>query len=288
MKFNEHQLVYYHPLMPQSVRSIPIRTFYDKATDLATSGFTNVPGIDVDKDAACWRLICERLWVKQQRSYYRVWPAIFSCFTKFRLSISPKDLSLPARIIEIRTPCTNGGLPALLVAALSTTTESRVATKLIVVSAGNNSLNTGFLVMSLDGDSPIDTLLVSSGYNKNNPWRHAANAIRLAISVLLLADDPSIIEADVLSADAADYERTGDQKYVDRAHRRGKIGWNIGKSFEMMPHFRRPHFALFHTGPGRTIPRILPVKGCVVHRQKVVAVPTGYISDDGSEVEGAE
>ena len=57
------------------------------------------------------------------------------------------------------------------------------------------------------------------------------------------------------------YEDSGDRKYVDRARRRGKLGWNVGARIEVMPHYRRPHPALVWTGPGRAVPRIVMRKG---------------------------
>jgi hypothetical protein len=33
-------------------------------------------------------------------------------------------------------------------------------------------------------------------------------------------------------------------KYVAKAHRRGKVGWNAGRRTEVAPHYRRPHMTL--------------------------------------------
>jgi len=66
------------------------------------------------------------------------------------------------------------------------------------------------------------------------------------------------------------------EKYVDKAHRRGKVGWNVGQSIEVIPHYRRPHMALVWTGHGRVIPKIVPRKGSIVHREVVEKVPMGW------------
>ena len=39
---------------------------------------------------------------------------------------------------------------------------------------------------------------------------------------------------------------------------------------------RRPHMTLVWTGHGRTVPRIVPRKGSVVHREVVEKVPMGW------------
>ncbi len=49
-------------------------------------------------------------------------------------------------------------------------------------------------------------------------------------------NDPDAITPDVPADDRQKYEASGDQKYVDRAHRRGKLGWNVGQQIEVMPH----------------------------------------------------
>ena len=87
---------------------------------------------------------------------------------------------------------------------------------------------------------------------------------------------PSIISPDVLADDRAKFEASGDQKYIDKAHRRGKVGWDVGKHIEVIPHFRRPHMMLVWTGRGRAVPRIVPRKGSIVHREAVEKLPSGF------------
>ncbi len=85
-----------------------------------------------------------------------------------------------------------------------------------------------------------------------------------------------MIEPDVLSEDRDKFEQSGGQKYVDKAHRRGKIGWNAGRHIEVAPHYRRRHMALVWTGHGRTVPKIVPRRGSVVHRDLAETVPSGF------------
>ena len=102
------------------------------------------------------------------------------------------------------------------------------------------------------------------------------DCIRLCCSLCLLENDPSVISADVLADDRAKFEQTGDDKYVSKAHRRGKVGWNVGHRLEVVPHYRRPHLTLVWTGHGRGVPRIVPRRGSVVHREVVAKVPSGF------------
>lgn len=103
--------------------------------------------------------------------------------------------------------------------------------------------------------------------------------VRVSCGVSLMAHDPRLVEPIVLKSDEAKYRETGDRKYVEKAIRRGVFGFNVGANIEVSPHYRRAHFALRWTGKGRETPKIVPVKGCVVRRQSVTEVPTGYLDD---------
>lgn len=104
------------------------------------------------------------------------------------------------------------------------------------------------------------------------------DAVSLACAVRLLGNDPDLIEPDILSSDRDRYENADletRQRLIDKAQRRGKRGWRLGRAMGVSPHFRSAHPALVWTGTGRTIPKIVMRKGSVVHRKAVTKVPTG-------------
>lgn len=109
--------------------------------------------------------------------------------------------------------------------------------------------------------------------------------LRLYVSVCLIAggNDPSIITPDVLSKDRTRFDESHDVAIVERAIRRGKIGWDIGREIHCSPHWRRPHAALYHVGKGRTEHRIVFRKGALVKRDDITKVPTGYLADEEAE-----
>jgi hypothetical protein len=87
-------------------------------------------------------------------------------------------------------------------------------------------------------------------------------------SLLLSRDKDTLIEADVLKKDLARYLTDFEQKYVDRAHRNGKVGWNVGREMDKNPHFRRGHFMILKAGvAGRALKRFVWRKGHVVKRE---------------------
>lgn len=119
------------------------------------------------------------------------------------------------------------------------------------------------------------------------PEKLMISCIRLAITLCLLDDNPELIEPDILNCDkhrivGADNELL--QKLIDRAKRRGKYGFLIGKKYEdqyeVSPHIRMPHPCLVWTGKGRSQPKIVLRKGSLIHRKKVGDVPTGYQDDN--------
>lgn len=128
---------------------------------------------------------------------------------------------------------------------------------------------------------------VSAGRSKL--W-DACRAVELktAAFVMMLEGDKSIVSPEVLSRDAHKWDAATESErsvMVARARRRGKIGFSIGREYESMPHFRRPHFAIRHTGKGGAIPKIVPVKASVVHRDTITRVPTGHYDQNWNEVE---
>jgi len=109
-------------------------------------------------------------------------------------------------------------------------------------------------------------------------------SVILTAMVGLLDKDESLISADVLSKDLPRwYGASEEQRQVmeERAKRRGKVGWVVGREYEVCPHFRRPHFAVRHTGEGRKIPKVVAVKSSIVHRTKITTVPSGKHDEEG-------
>ena len=111
---------------------------------------------------------------------------------------------------------------------------------------------------------------IQGRWNENLQRINDAAIINANVIVVLT---PPGVPAEGTDRDA--YERTRDQKYVSKAERRGVLGWDIGKRVEVMPHYRRPYFGLRWTGEGRTVAKIVPIKGAIIHREAIVQGPTG-------------
>lgn len=104
--------------------------------------------------------------------------------------------------------------------------------------------------------------------------------LKTALGIMLLASDPDYCKR-VILADDEGKTLTSEQrlKAEEKAIRRGKIGFDIGRNIEVSPHFRRPHFAIRWTGKGGSVPKLTLVKGSVINAGLLAEVPTGYEGD---------
>lgn len=232
----------------------------------------------------------ELRWHLQVRPYYKVYPSIIPALMKIKLDIECTSLDLPEtsiclRFAEQKEPIVDGKRLQTMLIYYGKMFDKCNTLSIIVELGGRLILMPPFRFWSGRSLNFFTDLCEQSDKINGVTCAYAKPVVRIATTVLLLANDPQIIEAEVLARDHDKFIETNDPKYIAKARRRGVVGWSIGKEFESCPHYRRPHLALRHTGKGKTVPRIVPVKGTVVHREKITQVPTGYILPTGQEVE---
>jgi hypothetical protein len=237
----------------------------------------------------------ERDWEQARRPYYNVWPSIVPMLTKLNLDLDSALIQLPMPALSIRLPKQQNpmtfqwqGQPfEVRCMLLGDMGDGQAISVLIDV---GETMHNGIFDIPVytysnfprEKGLTVDQSLASLGKNwlaevgVQVPPELITDCVRLCCSLCLLENDASIIEPDVLSKDRDKFEASGDSKYVDKAHRRGKVGWNVGRHIEVAPHYRRPHMALVWTGRGRAVPKIVPRKGSVVHRELVEKVPSGW------------
>jgi hypothetical protein len=245
-------------------------------------------------------------WFKAKKPYYDVYPSIIPALTRIKLDkIRGCDVCKPGGLenLLLRLPLEgknelcwdDGRIRAMFVSFQEVNHQNTIGKELgpgITIGIDQGELDTLsgvpifllriFPLTDQSIESTIDALPVSptSREGKLIPPDIINRAVRLAITVCLLDNDPSIISPEVLSRDRG--KEITDVE-VNRARRRGKYAFSIGKSFEMIPHYRRPHLAHFWTGKGRTKLIMKMRKGAIVHRDKVTNVPTGYSKDESKD-----
>jgi hypothetical protein len=251
-----------------------------------------------------WQSYIERTWISAVRPYYKCWPSISAALLKMRFDVPCEHLSLPTPIVCLRLPHgeQGTGVRAILV-SISPNDKGEgyrnflVASQSVLATSANSEPVISSVHIVLRPGTSIEESLTRARhfdtFESVDPRReedeaYGVDGLRLAVAVCLLAQDPALVLPDVLNRDKAKLDGASAEdlaKFTDRARSNGKYGWNIGENYEAMPHYRRPHLALRHTGPGGKVPRIVPVKGSIVHRSKMTQVPTGHILPDGTELE---
>lgn len=98
--------------------------------------------------------------------------------------------------------------------------------------------------------------------------------ISVVLGVLLLAADEENLTPVLLNRDIKAGKRG--EGAARRARSRGVYGFNLGERFEKSPHIRRAHFAIRHTGKGRSVPKLVLINSTVVNRKYATEIPTGF------------
>ena len=231
------------------------------------------------------------IWEECERPYYNVYPVVAEALSGTRLGVTGREVS--GNLVERR----NIGIAVCFALGREPTASGETLEQLFVYVVGSETSSSGgYIYMVVRTNGPVgprvhvyhaelsDRLdhegLVSTDGVPDSLYQLAT---RLAIGVLLLAQDDRFVEPILL---AKDRERVLTQEQreraIERACRRTQMrGFAIGRDWISSPHVRRPHFAIRWTGEGRTTPRLVAVKGCIVRRTELLTVPTGYkIYDD--------
>jgi hypothetical protein len=236
----------------------------------------------------------EYQWLHDKRPYYKLYPGVITPF--LRLDVDKVDLS------SLKVP--TGSTLMIQIPVGSIVTDGIVLRNILIRSIRTKEHR--------ESTEAVDGMLVTYEYSKegsNEPYgayftlpfvagkmlgaylgnrqrcvgdvgssiAMRNNVLRIIAVCSLLEDDPDVIQPDVLAGDYEKWKIALDPKYIEKAKQRGKFGWVIGKNVEVSPHIRAASpFALYWTGKGRTIPIIRHRKSCIVHREIIEKIPTGY------------
>lgn len=241
------------------------------------------------------QVLNERDWERRRRPYYNLYPAIVPMLTRLNLDLDSSLIRLPLPALCVRLPKDTAKNPlkfpwkgeevpirCMLVGEIN---EGKGLS--ILIDIGEVMGDMGFPLYTYRNFRRHDGLTVEAALKElrrgwtadmgvQMPESMIDDCVRLCCTLCLLENDPEVISPDVLADDRAEYDQTGEQKYVEKARRRGKFGWDVGRRIEVIPHYRRPHLMLAWTGTGRSVPRVVPRRGSVVHREVVERVPSGF------------
>jgi hypothetical protein len=311
MKFYEHQTTY------SSIRRKARQEYGRKFVDLSEEQFytnsirsTLGPG-GVVGDPMCHNHACaERAWIKSNKPYYKLWPGIAKSLLNLKLDIPVSMVKLPHQALLIKLPEDQDFLG-----------QDGFTCRTIVVAYGSkikmnpvfpeNSISPNYkmiIVLSDWGerdqfDCPVyyvqqlhiadNTTVEDSIPPLVHPTANVGlslsienrlNIVRLMAGVCLLGDDSELVKPEVLNRDQSKFMKTGDISLIDKAKKRGKYGFAIGDTSEVLPHYRNPHLCLVWTGEGKKIPRIVVRKGSIVKRKIATTIPSGYDMENNNGI----
>ena len=257
------------------------------------------------------QMILEESFERMRRPYYNVYPAICKMLTSLSLKVDTGQLKLPMEVFAVRLPVDHPcisfrdelgnndkvqhirsilvgptklqskgkGYDGITIIQDFGETENRMGIDFPIYTYTNLPLEAGMTLEEAFTKLPMEP---NAFFGTVMPREARIDCIRLVCSLCLLENDPSIIQPDVLDRDAARLEGADAEllaRLAARAKQRGKVGWNIGKGLEVIPHIRRPHPCIVHTGKGRTVAKIVMRKGSIIHHDKVDKLPTGFQGD---------
>jgi len=267
--------------------------FYAHAMTLAISD---------KKQIAINQFKTESNWLKSDKPYYSVWPRIIPMLIKLNLKkIDASWMNLPIPELCVRLPERDNPLifnfhgTQHKVRCMLLSEASISGIKGICLWLDIGEYEHGMPVYSFYSfrclenrtlQDEIDNLPKKEGYDIGIqiPQDMVITCVRLCCTLCFLGNDPQLITPDVLVEDLQKFEATGDLKYIAKAKKRHKIGWNIGQHIEVSPHWRRPHFALYWMGKGRTSPVIRPRKGALIHKEIISQIPAGKLGKEPVDI----
>jgi len=278
-------------LLPKEAKQHEV--FYDAMIRRMNS--ENAPNSEINQ------LILEEIWYQQARPYYSVYPGVIKGFLNLRLDIPISQLVFPELAFSVRFA--KGREPfafeyqgemyparAMLTAKMP---EPAGCEKIMIYidigesirhPDGEDSSVYTYVAMPVLEGMTIEEAINALPHDPTTyvgpvlPEEYRKNLVKVVAAICLLGDDVDLKEFDVLNKDLDKYQQSHDLKYIEKAKRRGKNGWIIGRRCEdeKNPSYVNPHFQHYHTGKGRTQIVLKHKKGFFVKRDKLKEVPTGY------------
>jgi hypothetical protein len=228
-----------------------------------------------------WRIRAEEQWYADRRPYFRVYPLIERKLLALRGKTTLAEMRIPFPAIEINTQ-------------RRTMLIHKANDHCTLVAETHDELH---VVMG----APMDLTLDEFASDGLDPvlWKGvseqgkviAAECLRIAIGVCLLATDPKIVAPVILDKHRRDDMRPDEieRRAAQAVSRTGRIGFDVGRDIERMPvtsHYRTGCPAIYHVGKSHeSYPRggvldrepvLLWRSGAVVNADRTVRVPTGF------------
>ncbi len=307
MKFHEYHSLYDEAKkLTHKARQIKQLEFYNKIEAELLKELPNTKHLKNHVVSYLKRTISEKNWVVCQRPYYNVWPILLEASAKLDLTkIRKSDVKFPEKSIAIRfsdirtkhTPyIINNGerayLETMMIGMFEHEGHTILATQMFYRSGLELIDSTMFHTLTLTNNEYFEyqeaEIRDASASEQENtvevPKNMGSNVLQIVVMLGIISNNPDLITPDYIKSDIPKVTEQTAEHYHNRAKKAGKYGWNVGEILhkdESSPHFRIPHLALYWTGEGKQIPKIIlrtgPNNGPIpVSRDKITTIPTGY------------
>ena len=272
----------------------------DSKTRLKIANAHNMPHLVDDQMAAFTS--AQDIHASHQRPFYRVYPGVMTAM--LRVGIEKINIS------QIRLPI--NGLALEFAEGYFLRVASIEIASLMAAEFGDNVLFIEFVHSDDRGGNKRGSFKFPRNHQSILEWLPTilplerdlmTQIMQIVFGVCIIPQaDASLIKPLVLNRDKEKFAATGDPKYIDRAKRNGVHGWELGRDIptpeEMetlreqhgepgrkSPHWRMGHFAIRHTGEGRSIPILCWINETFVNKDLWKEVPTGYYGKEKVDAE---
>ncbi|HVA50212.1 MAG TPA: hypothetical protein VNH11_27905 [Pirellulales bacterium] len=198
-------------------------------------------------------------WSLAGRPYYKLWPAIIPLLAGVGIDVPVDYLRLPSPAFLVRFPMQDNPLRVddehVVRSILVNDGENDAGERRMFLWIDVGELHDGWPVLTFCQLDCVPGIAIEEAFDRlprqNPPGLHVprelqADCLRVVVSVCFLATGADrLIEPEVLSKDLARYldarkrDSAAAERLVEKAKRRGKVGWHIGQH-ERVLHLSRP------------------------------------------------
>jgi len=258
-----------------------------------------------EDEALVMQVKTEEHFIRNKRPFYRLYPGITEALTK--IGIEKHDISKihpPVNPLSLEFPADSPLIAGTRKIVNILFGEFKDTDSLFI--EYRSHVDTFGVIMF---PREKETIMHLIGDTKEESDRETNKVVlQIVFGVCMIPQaDVDLIKPLVLNRDKEKFASTGDIKFVERARRNGVNGWDVGwdvpteeemkilrqqhgEPGRKSPHWRMGHFAIRHTGEGRSIPVIRWIKETFINKDIWKEVPTGYhgaSEEHGKETEDA-
>jgi len=263
------------------------------ASERETIGTSHRETSEIAEEIALFlQAVTEENFIRDRRPFYRLYPGITEALTK--IGIEKHDISKihpPVNPLSLEFPVDRPLIAGTRKIVNILFGEFEDTDSLFI--EYRSHVDTFGVILFPREKETIMHLIGDTKEESDRETNKVVLQIVFGVCMIPQNSDSGLIKPLVLNRDKEKFEATGDVKFVERARRNGVNGWDVGwdvpteeemkilrqqhgEPGRKSPHWRMGHFAIRHTGEGRSIPVIRWINEVFVNKDILKEVPTGY------------